>query len=76
MIAEFLLKVSKYGVIYGPFFPVFGRNTAKYGPEITPYWDTSRSDSFQAAHNAWKKTLKGISSVIPVIRKCWGKFFV
>ena len=40
MIAEFLLKVSKYGVIYGPFFPVFGRNAAKYGPEITPYWDT------------------------------------
>ena len=51
MITEFLLKVSKYGVIYGPFFPVFGRNTAKYGPEITPYCDTSRSDSFQVALN-------------------------
>ena len=28
-----LRKVSKYGVISGPYFPVFG-------PEITPYLDT------------------------------------
>ena len=33
-------KVSKYGVISGPYFPVFGLNTGKYGPEITPYLDT------------------------------------
>ena len=33
-------KVSKCGVISGPFFPVFGLNTGKYGPEITPYLDT------------------------------------
>ena len=33
-------KVSKYGVISGPYFPVFGLNKGKYGPEITPYWDT------------------------------------
>ena len=33
-------KVSKYGVISGPYFPVFGLNTAKYGPEMTPYLDT------------------------------------
>ena len=40
-------KVSKYGVISGPYFPVFvlntnlfSRNTGKYGPEITPYLDT------------------------------------
>ena len=32
-------KVSKYGVISGPNFPVFGLNTEKYGPEITPYLD-------------------------------------
>ena len=32
--------MSKYGVIYGPHFPVFGLNTGKYGPEITPYLDT------------------------------------
>ena len=33
-------KVSKYGVISGPYFPVFGLNTGKYRPEITPYLDT------------------------------------
>ena len=33
-------KVSKYGVIFDPYFPVFGLNAGKYGPEITPYLDT------------------------------------
>ena len=33
-------KVSKYGVLSGPCFPVFGLNTRKYGPEITPYFET------------------------------------
>ena len=33
-------KVSKYWVFSGPYFPVFGLNTGKYGPEITPYLDT------------------------------------
>ena len=32
--------MPKYGVISGPYFPVFGLNTAKYRPEITPYLDT------------------------------------
>ena len=32
-------KVSKYGVISGPYFPVFGLNIGKYGPEINPYLD-------------------------------------
>ena len=32
--------MSKYGVISSPYFPVFGLNTGKYGPEITPYLDT------------------------------------
>ena len=32
-------KVSKYGVIFGPYFPVFNANTGKYSPEITPYLD-------------------------------------
>ena len=41
-------KVSKYGVISGPFFPVFGLNThipvfspntGKYGPEINQQLD-------------------------------------
>ena len=33
-------KVPKYGVISSPYFPVFGLNTWKYGPEINPYLDT------------------------------------
>ena len=32
-------KVSKYRVFSGPYFPVFGLNTGKYGPEKTPYLD-------------------------------------
>ena len=41
--------MSKYGVISGPYFPVFNPNTGKYGPEITPYLDTfhaSKQPSF------------------------------
>ena len=34
------VKVSKYGVFSGPYFPVFGLNTGKYGSEKTPYLDT------------------------------------
>ena len=36
-------KVSKYGVFTGPYFPAFGLNTGKYGPEKTPYLDTFRA---------------------------------
>ena len=32
--------MSKYRVISGPYFPVFGVNTGIYEPEITPYLDT------------------------------------
>ena len=35
--------MSKYGVISGPYFPVFGLNTGKYGPEITLYLGTSHA---------------------------------
>ena len=35
-----LPEVSKYGVISGPYFPVFSPNTGKYGTEVTPYLDT------------------------------------
>ena len=28
-------KVSKYEVLSGPYFPVFGLNTGKYGPRKT-----------------------------------------
>ena len=39
------LKVSKYGVISGRYYPVSGLNTdtRKYGPEITPCLDTSQA---------------------------------
>ena len=33
-------KVPRYGVISGPYFPVFGLNTGKYGPQTTPYLST------------------------------------
>ena len=33
-------KVSIYGVISGPSFPVLGLNKGKYGQEITPYLNT------------------------------------
>ena len=33
-------KESKYRASSGPYFPVFGLNTGKYGPEKTPYLDT------------------------------------
>ena len=32
--------MSKYGVFKGPYFPVFGVNTGKYGPQKTPCLDT------------------------------------
>ena len=34
------VKVFKYGVFPGPYFPVFNPNTGKYGPEKNPYLDT------------------------------------
>ena len=33
-------KVSKFGVISAPYFPIVGLNTGKYRPEITPYLST------------------------------------
>ena len=36
-------KVSRYGIFSGPYFPAFGLNTGKYGPEKTPYLDTFRA---------------------------------
>ena len=32
-----MLKVSQYGVISGPYFPVFRLNTGKHVSEITSY---------------------------------------
>ena len=56
---QLLREVSKYGVISGPYFPVFGLNTERYGvlrifspdtgiygPEITLYLDTFHAVSY------------------------------
>ena len=43
--------MSKYVVISAPYFPVFGLNTGKYGPDITPYLDT-----FHAVCSVMNKT--------------------
>ena len=40
MVAHTAWKVSKYGAISGPYFPVFSPNTGKYRQEITLYLDT------------------------------------
>ena len=40
-------KVSKYGVFSGPYFPVFSPNGGKYGPEKTPYLDTSHTGEYR-----------------------------
>ena len=39
-------KVSKYGVISGPYFPIFGLNTEIYGvfPRIQPYYRKIRPE--------------------------------
>ena len=56
-------NVSKYGVISGPYFPVFSPNTGKYGPEITPYLDTFHSVPV-ALYELCKKTRKRSSNNI------------
>ena len=53
-------KVSKYGVISGPYFPVFGLNTGKYGPEITPCLDTFHKVQFTDIHNAEKSVRRSL----------------
>ena len=49
--------MSKYGVISGLYFPVFGLNTAKYGTEITQYLDTFHAVLF--INSSW--TIKLLS---------------
>ena len=66
-------KVSKYGVVSGPYFPAFGLtmylslfspNAGKYGPEITPYLDT-----FHAVDWSHSKFVSRIekSGALPVV---------
>ena len=42
----FINLLANYGVISGPYFPVFSRNTGKYGPEITPHLNTFHAVRF------------------------------
>ena len=64
-------KVSKYGVIFDPYFPVFGLNTerfspntGKYGSEITPYLDNFHAVSCKelpfksVKHMNWNSYIK------------------
>ena len=46
-------KVPKYGVFSGPYFPVFGLNTGKYGLEKTPYLDTFHVVSWLSPKYTW-----------------------
>ena len=63
--------MSKYGVFSGPYFPVFGLNTRKYGAEKTPYLDT-----FHAV-NPWKKTCKKSPTGAAInLKRCHQKDFV
>ena len=41
----------KYGVISGPYFPVFSPNTGKDGTEITPYLDTFHTVNLRVGSN-------------------------
>ena len=43
------VKVSKYGVISGPYFPVFSPNTGKYGPEVTVFGHFSSSEQLESS---------------------------
>ena len=40
MFAGHCVKSVQIWSLSGPFFPVFGLNTGKYGLEKTPYFDT------------------------------------
>ena len=58
--------MSKYGVISGPYFPVFGLKAGKYGPKITPYFDSFHADACSKITNtesvfAYSKSIMEIS---------------
>ena len=42
-------KKSKYGVFSGPYFPVLGLNTGKYGPEKLHIWTLFTQGCFERA---------------------------
>ena len=52
--------MSKYGVFSGPYFPEFGLNTGKYGPEETPYLDAFHAVQGKRAITSFSLTWKTI----------------
>ena len=69
-------KVSKYGVISCPYFTVFGLNTGKYGPEITPYLDTQWHWKLLCLHFTcfiftclkWKRSFRAMYTLTLILR--------
>ena len=58
-------KVSKYRFFSGPYLPVFGLKTWKYGPKKTPYLDTFHAvalfknvPTFQIKQKQVRKSIK------------------
>ena len=45
----------KYRVFSSHYFPVFGLNTAKYGPEKTPYLDIFHAVVIKSFGKKWWK---------------------
>ena len=50
--------MSECGVISDPYFPLFGLNTGKYGPEITPYLDTFHAVFILLSINLFSQNLQ------------------
>ena len=64
--------MSTYGINFGPRFPVFGLNTGKYGPEITPYMDTFHAVVYKWDHAKLTTAIKPLSenkNIVHVKRK-------
>ena len=56
-------KVSKDGVFSGPYFPIFGLNTGKYGQEKTPYLDTFHAVVYKGIY--WPAKILSFYYIMP-----------
>ena len=63
-----MLKVSRYGVFSGPYFPVFGMTTEKYGPEKNCLFGhfSLRAKAVQKGENClyYVKVLLSLSAIL------------
>ena len=66
----------KYGVISGPHFPVFGLNTGKYGPEITPFLDTFHAVIGLVEAALWPKICGSKQGILTLILIAMTNFFL